>query len=293
MMPRDPRRTPARPDLAAAHLAGQVDATRFVEGKSRRVRAALSPLRRRPEPDCPLDTQALHGEAVRVYEESEGWAWAQLLADGYVGWLPSADLGPYEPPPTHRVCALRTFLYPVAGMKQPARDDLSLGSTVAVAAADGDYVRTPDGFIYAAHLSPLESVAVDFVAVAEQFVGTPYLWGGKSSLGVDCSGLVQLAAGAAGIAVPRDSDMQAAEAGDALAIEGGLAGLRRGDLVFWKGHVAIVIDPVRIVHANAHHMMTVVEPLAEAVARISSKGYGLPTGFRRLGAGAESKIRSG
>lgn len=282
----DRRTTPARPDLAAETLRGLVAASRYVAGTPMRVIAAVAPLRRRPAPDAPLDTQALMGEAVTVYDEAEGWAWAQLEADGYVGYLPSGALSATAPAPTHRVAVLRTFVHPGPDLKLPPRDHLSLGAGVAVLRRDGDWARLPDGgAVFAAHLAPLDAAEPDYVGVAERFRGTPYLWGGKTSLGLDCSGLVQLALAAAGIAAPRDSDLQAA-LGAPVAPGPGLAGLARGDLVFWKGHVGIMRDETRLLHANGHHMLTVSEPLAEVERRVREGGGGGITGVRRV-AGVE------
>ncbi|MBK5959416.1 peptidase P60 [Rhodoplanes elegans] len=278
----DPRLTPARPDLAASHLRGQVEAERFVDGVPRVVVAAQAPLRRRREPDAPLDTEALFGEVVTVYEaDDEGWSWAQL-DDGYVGYLPSEALAAPGPAPTHRVAALRTFVFPAASIKTPPVTTLSLGARVAVARTEGVFaVLATGGFVFSAHLASIDTVEPDFVAVAETFVGTPYLWGGKSSLGLDCSGLVQVALAAAGIAAPRDSDMQERGLGTALPAPHDLASWRRGDLVFWTGHVAIVRDAATILHANAHHMAVAIEPAAAAVARIAAAG-GAITSVRRL-----------
>jgi cell wall-associated NlpC family hydrolase len=270
----DPRTTPARPDLAAHHLKGKVEAARFVEGTELEVRDAQAPVRREPAPDAPLDTEALHGERVTVYEENgEGWYWGQLRSDGYVGWMPANALRPPGPPPTHRVAALRTFVFPGRSIKAPPVDALSLGSRVAAKPQPGggsdELTVLESGFcIPTRHLAPLESHERDFVAVAERFVGVPYLWGGKTSLGLDCSGLVQIALTASGIACPRDSDMQERALGTALPVDD-LARLRRGDLVFWKGHVAIVRDEGSLVHANAFHMAVAIEPVAEALWRIA------------------------
>jgi cell wall-associated NlpC family hydrolase len=273
----DPRITPARPDLAAQHLKGKVAAARFVEGTELEVRDAQAPVRREPAPDAPLDTEALHGERVTVYDQNgEGWYWGQLSSDGYVGWMPANALRPPGSPPTHRVAALRTFVFPGRSIKAPPVDALSLGSHVAVRPQQRDL---SDGLtdlasglcIPTRHLAPIESKEPDFVAVAERFVGVPYLWGGKTSLGVDCSGLVQIALTTSGVACPRDSDMQERALGAPLPIND-LAGLRRGDLVFWKGHVAIVRDRQSILHANAFHMAVAVEPIGEALRRIADAG---------------------
>jgi cell wall-associated NlpC family hydrolase len=273
----DPRTTPARSDLAAEHLKGHVAAARFVAGTELEVRDAQAPLRREPSPDAPLDTEALHGERVTVYDENgEGWYWGQLCSDGYVGWIPANALRRPGPPPTHRVAALRTFVFPGRSIKAPPVDALSLGSRAAVRTPQRDDSREltdlESGFcIPTRHLAPIASKESDFVAVAERFVGVPYLWGGKTSLGIDCSGLVQIALTASGVACPRDSDMQEQALGAPLPTDD-LAGLRRGDLIFWKGHVAIVRDEQSIVHANAFHMAVAVEPIGEALRRIADAG---------------------
>jgi len=286
----DPRTTPARPDLAAHHLKGEVEAARFVEGTELEVRDAQAPVRREPAPDAPLDTEALHGERVTVYEDNgEGWCWGQLRSDGYVGWLPANALRAPGPPATHRVAALRTFVFPGRSIKAPPVEALSLGCRVAAARRPGDPGTDPGAeltmlesgfYVPARHLAAIDTTEPDFVAVAERFVGVPYLWGGKTSLGLDCSGLVQVALAASGVLCPRDSDMQEAALGTPRSA-GGLAGLRRGDLVFWKRHVAIARDPTTLVHANAFHMAVAIEPVAEAVRRIAAAG-GAVTSIKRI-----------
>ncbi|ACL56122.1 C40 family peptidase [Methylobacterium nodulans] len=280
---RDPRLTPARPDLADERLRGLVEAARYVAGTARRVTAPLAPLRRAPRDDASLDTEALHGEAVTVYDVAEGWAFAQLDRDGYVGYLPAPCLGGPGPAPTHRVAALRSFVFPAPDLKRPPLAHLSFGARVAVAGTEGLYARLADGgFVFAAHLADLEAREPDFAATAARFLGTPYLWGGRSSLGLDCSGLVQTALEAAGIAAPRDTDMQERALGSPVPVTPDLAGLRRGDLVFWRGHVGLMLDAARLVHANGHHMAVAIEPLAEAEARIRAAGGGPITTIRRL-----------
>jgi hypothetical protein len=240
-----------------------------------------APLRREPYPDAPLGTEALMGERVTVYEETEGWCWGQLEADGYVGWLPANALTPPGPEPTHRVAALRTFVFPGPSIKVPPVAALSLGCRLAVARIEGEFAVAPGGHLPARHLAPLASAEPDFVAVAERFVGVPYLWGGKTSLGLDCSGLVQVALTAAGRACPRDSDMQQA-LGEPVDAAADCSNLRRGDLVFWKDHVAIIRDPATLLHANAFHMAVALEPLAEAISRIEAAGSEV-IGVRRIG----------
>jgi len=275
----DPRITPARPDLAASHLAGKVEAARFVDGRVREIVDALAPLRRTPTPDAELGTEALKGERVTIYESNdEGWSWGQLASDGYVGWLPTSALRDPGPPPTHRVAVPRTLVFPGPSIKLPPLQGLSFGCRLAIGRIDGPLAVTDtNGFVPASHLKPLEIREPDFVAVAERFIGVPYLWGGKSSLGLDCSALVQLALTACGIACPRDSDMQERALGTAVA----MSDLQRGDLVFWQGHVAIARDATTLVHANVFHMAVAVEPVAEAIARIRAAGSEV-TSVRRL-----------
>jgi cell wall-associated NlpC family hydrolase len=278
----DPRLTPARPDLAAKHLEGKVLAARFVEGEALDIAEPIAPLRRAPAPDAELMTQALMGERVTIYDRNgEGWAWGQLERDGYVGWLPESTLARPSAAATHKVTALSTLAFPGPSIKLPPGHALPMEARVAVAREDGPFAMTRGGlYLPRQHLGSLDAKSPDFVAVAERFVGTPYLWGGKSSLGIDCSGLVQLSLATAGIDSPRDSDLQQASLGRPLD-PAETNNLRRGDLLFWKGHVAIARDPGTIVHANAHHMATVTENTADAIARIKAAGSEL-VAIRRI-----------
>ncbi|MDQ0317377.1 C40 family peptidase [Amorphus orientalis] len=268
----DRRLNAVRPDLADERLKGQVSADRFVQAERRRIRSAIAPLRREPRPDAPLDTEALAGDLIHVFEEtSEGWAWVQRAEDGYVGYVSSDELGAADPAPTHRVFASATFLFPGPDIKLPPLGSVPLGATVAVAGEEERgsvrFARLDTGsFMVARHLAPLDVVAPDWVSVAESFIGTPYLWGGTTRFGIDCSGLIQIACRMAGIACLRDSDMQ--EAGLGTAVEG--EAYQRGDLLFWPGHVGVMVDAGRLLHANGHHMMTIVEPVEQAVARIAN-----------------------
>jgi cell wall-associated NlpC family hydrolase len=278
----DPRLTPARADLAAKELEGKVTAARFVEGRAYEVIEPQTAVRAAPAPDAPLLTEALKGERVTIYDlNAEGWAWGQLAADHYVGWLSANALSPAGPPATHKVRAQRTLAFPGPSIKLPPLEALPLGARVAVARVEDRLAVTCSGaYVPAPHLAPLDFVEPDFVAVAERFLGVPYLWGGKTALGLDCSGLVQVALTAAGRICPRDSDMQEQALGAPIP-HGGEGALQCSDLVFWKGHVAIVRDGATLIHANAFHMAVAIEPIAEAIARIREAGSEI-TSVRRI-----------
>jgi cell wall-associated NlpC family hydrolase len=274
----DPRITPARPDLAASHLRGKVQAERFVDGTVKEIIVGIAPVRRAPSHGATMLTEALRGERVTIYEtDDEGWAWGQLARDGYVGWLPASALLAPGDEPTHKVTALRTLVFPEPSIKAPPVEALPLGAQLVITRMQGEFAVSPGGFLPARHVAPLASAEKNFVAGAERFLGTPYLWGGKSSLGIDCSGLVQVALTACGVMCPRDSDMQEAAFGQRVE----LAQLQRGDLVFWKGHVAIARDAATLIHANAFHMAVAIEPVAEALARIKTTGSDV-TSVRRV-----------
>ncbi|MEM9061805.1 MAG: NlpC/P60 family protein [Pseudomonadota bacterium] len=260
--------TPARPDLAAEALRGQVEASRFVSGSADCISAPFAALR--PEPDeaaCP-DTELLHGQTVTVFERSGGWAWLQADADGYVGYVPEgALLAAAGEAPTHRVATLGSNLYGDATLKIPTLGALPFGAEVTVQEERNGYARIGrDRWLPAPHLQRLDAPATHWIDVAEGFLGVPYLWGGRTNWGLDCSALVQLARQAAGHACPRDSDMQFSGEGETLPED---AAPERGDLVFWKGHVGIMLDALTLLHANGHHMAVVREPLAVAAARIA------------------------
>lgn len=279
----DSRVTPARPDLAAAHLRGKIEAAAYVEGRALYVCDGTADLRHAPAADAPLETQALHGEAVTLYEDHEGWGWVQLARDGYVGYMAMAALAAGPIRPTHRVSVNRSFIFPGPDLKIPARDALPLGASVCVRATKGAFAQIGDAaFVFLGHLLPCGETQKEFVAVAERLLHAPYLWGGKTSLGIDCSGLLQISLDAAGIDAPRDTDMQEHALGLPIVAGTGLAGLRRGDLIFWRGHVGIMRDATTLLHANAHHMLVASEPLSIARDRILAATSQPIRAFKRL-----------
>jgi cell wall-associated NlpC family hydrolase len=279
----DPRVTPARADLAAKYLEGKVTAARFVEGRVMEVVDPQAPLRHEPRPDAPLATEALKGERVAIYDmNAEGWAWGQLADDHYVGWLPLSALAPAGASPTHKVAVLRTLAFPGSSIKLPPNEALPFGAKLVIVRTQERMAITHTGsHVPAAHLKPIDDYEPDFVAVAERFLGVPYLWGGKTALGLDCSGLVQIALTACGKSCPRDSDMQEAALGAIVPERPDELGMERGDLVFWQGHVAIVRDRANLLHANAFHMAVAIEPIVDAIARIGAAG-GEITSVRRM-----------
>jgi cell wall-associated NlpC family hydrolase len=255
----DKRITPARLDLAAAHLEGKVIAKHFVEGRVAQVARGVIGLYAAPTDTGGLRTQLLFGEDFTLYEDKHGWVWGQAAQDGYVGYA-KADAFAAPQAPTHRVTALSTPLLNAPDVKKGARDMLPMNARVTVAEHGGRFVRLANGaYVFAGHLAPLDARAPDWVAVAERFVGVPYLWGGKTAAGLDCSGLVQTALEAGGIKALRDTDMIENALGQAMPLDGTC---KRGDLIFWKGHVGVMLDEARIIHANGHFMQVSIEPFA-------------------------------
>lgn len=273
----DPRLTPANGRVAALSLQGTVEAARFVEGWTRHVAAPLVALRHAP--DGRRERELLRGEDVTVFEDRDGWCFVQAARDGYVGYLPSQVLHEMVAPDL-RVCVRATHAYTQADLKSPDLMTLSFGSRLRHMGQEGRFILTDAGHVPAGHLAPTSRLEDDPVSVATLLLGTPYLWGGNSAFGIDCSGLVQAACLACGISCPGDSDMQAADLG--ASVSDGSAP-RRGDLLFWKGHVAWVAGADMILHANAHHMAVAFEGLAAAVARIEAQGGGPVTHHRRVG----------
>lgn len=277
-----------RDDLADVRLSGQVEAATYVEGQPGRIVVPVADLLREPADEAGMDTQILFGDEVRVFDERDGFAWVQAQ-EGYVGYIKADALAPASGAPTHVVTAPRTFVYPGPDLRFPRRRSLSIGSFVQITGEaetrDTGYSLLENGeALITKHLQPLPYAVLDYVDVAESLLNTPYLWGGASGFGIDCSGIVQLSMRMAGSYALRDTDMQASTVGEALQPGPDLTLLKRGDLVFWKGHVAIVSGPDEIVHASGHTMCVTREKLSAAVERIGYL-YGGPTGFRRPSGG--------
>ena len=269
-----------RDELADVSLQGKVEATQFVAGKSAQFIWPVTSILRAPQIDAVQLSQALLGETCMVFENANGWAWMQLDGDGYVGYVQAASLSMDVKVVTHHVASPSTHIYPKPDLKTQPAMSIPMNAKLVVTAREGEYLNLEHGgFVFANHVAAATEYQKDFVAVAEKFLHVPYLWGGKTKLGIDCSGLVQASLHACGINAPRDSDMQENDLGAAID-PNDFSKLQRGDLAFWKGHVGIMRDEVMLLHANGHHMMTVIEPLEVAVARIAAKGH-MVTSIRR------------
>ncbi|MEM0898938.1 MAG: NlpC/P60 family protein [Pseudomonadota bacterium] len=274
-----------REDLADVRLSDQVEALEYREGTSATVDLPVADMRPAPNEASGIDTQLLHGDRVRVFDRDDDFVWCQSERDQYVGYITVDAIREEVKKPTHIVSVPRTFLYPEPDMKRPHCSALSMGSRLTIVGNEEvrgtRYAITNDGHaLIQRHLRRFAAHAADYVTVAEQLLHTPYLWGGASAFGLDCSGLVQLAMMMCGKDVLRDSDMQAGSIGEDLGFAAMDGGLRRGDLVFWKGHVGIMCDADTLIHANGHTMSVARELLEDAVERIGYL-YGFPTGLRR------------
>ncbi len=269
-----------RPDLADARLQGQVEAERFVSGTAVQFAAPCTPVHRAPQRDAMQLTQALMGETALVFDKADGWAWVQLDHDQYVGYVRSESLSADVRPTTHRVNVAATLVYPKPDLKTQPAISIPMNAKLAVIGEQGQYSElATGGFVFTKHISA-DAAQSDYVAIAEKFLNATYLWGGKTQNGLDCSGLVQTALHACGILCPRDADMQEKELGTALQIND-LDGLKRGDLVFWEGHVGIMYDESNLIHSNGFHMQTVIEPLKLAATRIADSDKPI-TSLKRL-----------
>jgi cell wall-associated NlpC family hydrolase len=275
--PNDPRVTLARPDLADLDLQGLVAAERYEVPTLRQIAVPTAALRKTAHPMAEQWDQLLFGELFRVLEVKDGFAWGQAARDGYVGFVAEDDLAAPGEAATHQVAVPRTYAFAEPDIKSRPVGLYSLNALTAIEATEGRFAKGEGtGWFVAGHLAPVGVALTDYVAVAEGYLGAPYQWGGRESLGLDCSGLVQQALAACGRAIPRDTDLQLAFFAPIAE-----ADRRRGDLVFWRGHVAVLLDADTILHANAHHMAVAVEPLAEAIARVEAAGGGPVTGWRR------------
>jgi cell wall-associated NlpC family hydrolase len=266
--PIDRRITPVRDDLAAAQLRNEIDAPRYAEAVPRRVAAGHAPLRQGPGSTEPLVSELLYGEAVDLYEEKEGWAWVQNRTDDYVGYVDASQLGAPGPEPTHWVSALRTYLYPEPSLKAAPSALVSLTSPVTVSAERNGYGDTGDGWVWLGHLTRQRQYETNITAIAASFLGTPYLWGGRTSIGLDCSAFIQIVYACCGIALPRDTDLQEHAMLEVENWSGDETDLVPGDLIYWKGHVALWLSRNRLIHANATHMAVTSGPLQETLEHI-------------------------
>ncbi len=262
--------------VALMALKGQVSADRFTEGTHHSVTDVWTDLC--AQPGGARDKHLLFGHAFLALDVTEGWAFGVDLSDGYVGYVLANALGaPIEP--THRIKARQSHVYSAADIKSPEQAALTFNALIHVVAEGDDFVQLAGGgFVPRQHVCPRNAREDDFITTAELFLGTPYLWGGNTGAGIDCSGLVQMAMWAAGLTCPRDSDLQAG-LGTPVAIDDPL---RRGDIVCWKGHVGLMRDAHSLIHANAHHMAVAIEPFAQARNRIAQKEFGEITTIRRL-----------
>lgn len=269
-----------RDDLADERLRDRVSAAQYVAGKNCVIVTATAPVHRSPDAGSTMETEALMGEVFSVFETCAGWCWGQLASDDYVGYLPAEALLPQDQAVAcdTRIIVQRTFVYPKAELRDPPLLDVSMGARLSVTGTaqtrgtSYKLVQLPDGrrgAVIASHADSLDKPAGDWVSQAELFLHVPYLWGGRSSLGLDCSALVQISRQSAGKSAPRDSDMQG-RMGRELDLTPDFSGLQRGDLIFWPGHVAIMLDDRNIIHCNGYHMATEIEPLAQAEARIAA-----------------------
>lgn len=269
----DPRVHPYKDDIAASHLEGLVEAASFTDGFLHRVQEPIADILSEKMGQA-RTSQALCGEAFMVYQSEGFWAWGQLLTDGYVGWVSKLSLvRAGRQAPSHRIISPLTRATDVS-IKVLGDGPLPMGAQLHVSEANIEvggssaaFAQTDIGAVPASHLAPLDHAVDDWVTVAEQFLRVPYVWGGRSAMGLDCSALIQLALQQACIACPRDSDMQQAELGTPIERN---EELQRGDLIFWPGHVGVMVDETHLLHANAYAMATALEPLADVETRIGA-----------------------
>jgi cell wall-associated NlpC family hydrolase len=281
----DPRINLYRPGLAAEVLRGIYTSRHYASGVTYQVIAPVAPSRAEGAPQARLGTEALFGETVTVYDVQNDWAWAQAALDDYVGYIPTDALSKTTgtKPPTHHVTVLSSFVFAEPDLKTLPLIALPMNAAVRVVSEKKGYGElATGGWIFLKHLAPVGEAEPDFVKTARLYSGVPYLWGGRSGLGLDCSGLVQTVLLRAGIAAPRDSDMQLAQLGAEINLDAYPHDLKRGDLVFFPSHVGIMDDDLHLLHANAITMNVARQPLAEFVQILESKLSTAITGIRRL-----------
>lgn len=280
----DVRLTPIRLGAAARALEDHVEAENYVDGEVHHVVVAVCVLKRESDEESGADTQLLYGETFTVYGERGDWCWGQTSHDDYVGWVSKAHLQKGSAEATHHVMSRGTFLYSKADLKSRPNMKIPMSARLNVIGEEEvggtKYLQTPMGWVVARHARRLDGYANDFVMVGESLMGLTYLWAGRSTFGIDCSGFIQLAMQMAGIAVMRDADMQEQTIGEEIALADDLSGLQRGDLIFWPGHVGMMRDASIFLHANGHTMSVFSEPLEAAIERISYL-YDKPRSVRR------------
>jgi cell wall-associated NlpC family hydrolase len=275
----DPRLTPARDDLAASWLRDQVKAPKYVDPKRSTISVPVASVYRSPDKNQAIETEFLFGEAIDVYDHDSKWAWVQSVTDGYVGYIPTDHLTATDHAPTHRVTNIGTFVYPSATYKMTPQRSLSYGSAVSVASEkDGMSLLATGGYVPTAHLAPLEFHGDEIVAEAFRFLGIPYLWGGRSHVGLDCSALIQLVLQACNYKAPRDSDLQEKHLGRPIDRED----VQGGDLVFFRGHVGLMVDDSTLIHANDRAMAVSIDDLDEYIRWRTKNGKTPVKMFKRL-----------
>jgi hypothetical protein len=253
-----------RKDIADVALAGRLFAPHYAEPQHRGCVLISAMLRAAPDHQAEAVSQLLLGEGFAVLDIAGGWAWGYCLHDHYVGYIPADALGEVSAS-SHIISTSLALLFAAPDIKSPVVARWPMGARFAGIEQNG-FVVCEAGHVHHRHVSRIDVLETDPVAVAEKFVDAPYLWGGRGDGGVDCSGLIQIALGRVGIAVPRDADLQQqAELGAEIAPD---APLRRGDLIFFPNHVGFMVDGERLIHANAHSMTVAIEPLADLVARL-------------------------
>ena len=282
----DSRLNAYRPDLADAALNGRVSADSFVTPTHARIAKRQTIVRAKPDLSLPRETEYLLGEPVKVFERAEGWAWTQSELDGYVGYVPEVVLTESLPAPTHRVTALTAPVHPAPALKTLPKPSLGFGDLVQVIDVEGKWSQVgPGAWCYTTHLTALDTPSaepVDPASTALRFLEVPYLWGGRNGQGVDCSSLIQFALQDYGLTCPRDSDQQERQLGGALSMDLPRDALQRNDIVFWPGHVGIMIDETRIVHANATDMAVQIWDLAPLETHIQKIEGNPVSSIRRL-----------